>query len=151
MGFSMKIEFAGCIFDKLYHRANPRSGFRPIVCFAVELQRFLCNRATPPTIEKLRSESVAMHAYGISVYYVYTGSQLNGPGWSHSKSTQRSSEDRILSSITRAASSSMPKKLKRLMNVRQFDKSSCTLIARVRELPQQRSPYTAAVQSRQIE
>ena len=105
------------IFDKLYHRANHCSGFRLIACFAVELQRFVCNHATPPTIEKLRSKGIAMHAYGVSVYYAYTGSQLNGPGWSRSKWTQRSSEGRISSSITRAASS-MPKKLKRLVNVR---------------------------------
>ena len=33
--------------DKLYHRANPRSSFRPTVCFVVEIQRFVCDRATP--------------------------------------------------------------------------------------------------------
>ena len=107
-----------CMFDKLYHRANLCSGFRPIACFAVELQHFLCDRTTPPTIEKLRSKSVAMHAYGVSIYYTYTGSQLNGPGWSCSKWTQRSGEGRILLLITRAASSLMPKKLKRLVNIR---------------------------------
>ena len=50
--------------DKLYHRANPRSSLRPIVCMVVEIQRFVCDRATPPIIEKLRSKGVAMHAYG---------------------------------------------------------------------------------------
>ena len=55
--------------DKLYYRANPRSSFRPTVCFVVEIQRFVCNRATPPIIEKLRSKGVAMHAYGVSAYY----------------------------------------------------------------------------------
>jgi hypothetical protein len=55
--------------DKLYHRANPRSSFRPIVRFTVELQRFVCDRATPPIIEKLRPEGVAMHAYGVSIHY----------------------------------------------------------------------------------
>ena len=63
--------------DKLYHRANPRSSFRPTVHFVVVIQRFVCDRATPPIIEKLRSKGVAMHAYG--------GNQLNGPGWSRSK------------------------------------------------------------------
>ena len=52
--------------DKLYHRANPRSSLRPIVRFVVEIQRFVCDRATPPIIEKLRS---AMHAEGVSAYY----------------------------------------------------------------------------------
>ena len=33
--------------DKLYHRANPGSAFRLIVHFVVEIQRFVCNHATP--------------------------------------------------------------------------------------------------------
>ena len=103
---------ASCIFDKLYRTANSCSSLRPIARFAEELQRFVCDRTTPLLIEKLPSKGVAMHAYGISVYYAYTQSQLNGPGWSHSKCTQRSSESQISPSITRAASSSMPKKLK---------------------------------------
>ena len=56
--------------DKLYHRASLHSSFRLIVHFAVELQRFVCDRATPPIIKKLLSEGVAMHTYAISVYYV---------------------------------------------------------------------------------
>jgi hypothetical protein len=32
--------------DKLYHRDNPRSSFRPIARLTVELQRFVCDRAT---------------------------------------------------------------------------------------------------------
>ena len=52
--------------DKLYHRANPRSSFRPTVRFVVEIQRFVCDHATPPIIEKLWSKGVAMHAYGVS-------------------------------------------------------------------------------------
>ena len=71
-----------CMVDKPYHRANSRSSPRPIARFAKELQRFVCDRTTPPIIEKLRSKGIAMHAYGVSVYYAYTGSQLNGPGWS---------------------------------------------------------------------
>ena len=55
--------------DKLYHRANPRSCFRSTVRFVVEIQRFVCDHATPPIIEKLRSKGVAMHAYGVSAYY----------------------------------------------------------------------------------
>ena len=55
--------------DKLYHRANPRSSLRPIALFVVEIQRFVCDRATPPIIEKLRSKGVAMHVYGVSAYY----------------------------------------------------------------------------------
>ena len=67
-----------------YHRANLHSSLRPITHFAMELERFVCDCATPPTIEKLRFEGVAMYAYGVSVYYAYTGSQLNGPEWSRS-------------------------------------------------------------------
>ena len=52
---------------KLYHRA---SSLRPIVRFIVEIQHFVCNRATPLIIEKLRSKGVAMHVYGVSTYYV---------------------------------------------------------------------------------
>ena len=54
--------------DKLYHRANPYSSLRPIVCLVVEIQRLVCDRATLPIIEKLRSKGVAMHAYGVSAY-----------------------------------------------------------------------------------
>ena len=35
MGFFMKVEFY--VWDKLCHRANPRSSFRPTVCFVVEI------------------------------------------------------------------------------------------------------------------
>ena len=58
---------------------------RPTVHFAVEIQRFACDRATLPIIKKLQSKGVAMHAYGVSAYYTRSGNQLNGPGWSHSK------------------------------------------------------------------
>ena len=68
MGFFQKI--VRCMVDKLYHRANPRSSLRPITRFIVETQRFVCDRATPPIIKKLRSKGVAMHAYGVSAYYV---------------------------------------------------------------------------------
>ena len=54
---------------KLYHRANPGSSFRPIARFVVEMQHFVCDRATPPIIEKLQSKGVAMHAYSVSAYY----------------------------------------------------------------------------------
>ena len=55
--------------DKLYHRANPRSSLRLIARFVVEIHRFVCDCATPPINEKLRSKGVAMHAYGVSAYY----------------------------------------------------------------------------------
>ena len=57
------------MIDKLYHRANPVSSLRPIVRFVVEIQPFVCDRATPPIIEKVLSKGVAMHAYNISAYY----------------------------------------------------------------------------------
>ena len=59
--------------NKLYHRANLRSSLRPIVRFVVEIQRFVCDRATPPIIKKLRSKGVAMHAYSVSENYASTG------------------------------------------------------------------------------
>ena len=42
-----------CMVDKPYYRANLRSSFRPMAHFTVELE--LCDRATPPTFEKLLS------------------------------------------------------------------------------------------------
>ena len=86
------------------------------VCFALELERFVCDRVTPTMNEKLRSKGIAMHTYSVSVYYAWTGNQLNGLGQSRSKWTQRSNLSRT-SSITRAASSSIPKKLKSWVNV----------------------------------
>ena len=53
--------------DKLYHRANPHSRFRPTVDLVVEIQHFVCDRTTPPITEKLQSKGIAMHVYG--VYY----------------------------------------------------------------------------------
>ena len=55
--------------DKLKHRANPRLSLRPIARFVVEIEHFVCDRATPPIIEKLQLKGVAMHAYGVSAYY----------------------------------------------------------------------------------
>ena len=55
--------------DKLCHKANLRSSIGLIVRFVVEIQRFDYDLATPPIIEKLQSNGVAMHAYNISAYY----------------------------------------------------------------------------------
>ena len=44
--------------DKPYHRANSRSSFRLIARFTVELQSFVCDHATPPTIKKLQSKCI---------------------------------------------------------------------------------------------
>ena len=71
--------------DKLYHRANLHSNFRPIVRFLVEIQYFVCDHTTPPIIEKLWSKGVAMHAYGVPAYYACTRNQINRPRQSHSK------------------------------------------------------------------
>ena len=60
MGFFQKIEFDAWL---------TRSSLRPIARFVVEIQCFVCDRATPPIIEKLRSKGVAMHAEGVSAYY----------------------------------------------------------------------------------
>ena len=42
------------------------SSHKLIAHFVKELERFICDRATPPTIDK----GVAMYAYGVSVYCV---------------------------------------------------------------------------------
>ena len=42
---------------------------RPITRFALEVERFVCDRATHMINEKLRSKDIAMHAYSVSVYY----------------------------------------------------------------------------------
>ena len=80
------------VVGKLYHRDNSRSSFRIITRFAVEPERLVWDRATPPIFKKLRSKGVAMHMYGVSVYHVWTGNQLNGPGWSRLKWKYRLSE-----------------------------------------------------------
>ena len=46
------------MIDKLYHRANLRSSLRPNAHFVVEIQGFVCDRAKPPIIEKLRSKGI---------------------------------------------------------------------------------------------
>jgi hypothetical protein len=51
------------MINKLYIELS----FRPIARFTVELQCFVCDHATPPIIE---SKGIAMHAYGIYVYYM---------------------------------------------------------------------------------
>ena len=76
-----------CIIENLYHRAN----LRPIARFALELERFVHDRDTSIENEKLCFEGVAMYAYGVSVYYAWTGNQLNGPGRSCLKWTLMSS------------------------------------------------------------
>ena len=57
------------IFENLYHKANLPPSLRQIVCFALELERFVYDRAISIENEKLRSEGVAVYAYSISVYY----------------------------------------------------------------------------------
>ena len=56
------------MINKLYHRANPYSSFKPIARFVVEIQHFVCDRTTPPTIEKLWSKGAAVHMYDVSAY-----------------------------------------------------------------------------------
>ena len=68
MGFLLKIEFDVWLISSTIKLTRVPS-FRPIVRFVVEIKRFVCNRATLPIIEKLRSKGVAMHAYGVSAYY----------------------------------------------------------------------------------
>ena len=65
MGFFVKVEFYVRLMS-----SNLCSSFRPTVRFVVEIHRFDWNRATPPVVENLQSKAVAMHAYGVSAYYV---------------------------------------------------------------------------------
>ena len=64
MGFFLKIEFDAWLIS-----SNPCSSLRLIAHFFVEIQHFVCDRATPPIMEKLRSKGVAMHAYAVYAYY----------------------------------------------------------------------------------
>ena len=66
MGFFLKIEFDVCLIRSTIKLIHIQVA---IACFAVEIQRFVCDCPTPPIIEKLRSKGVAMHAYGVSAYY----------------------------------------------------------------------------------
>ena len=75
------------MFDKLYPRANPPASLRPIARFALDIARFVCNRATTIENEKLQSNGVALHAYSVSAYYACAGNQLIRLGRSHSKRT----------------------------------------------------------------
>ena len=61
MGFFQKIEFDAWLISS--------TSLRPIARFVVEIQRFVCDCTTPPIIEKLQSNGVAMHTYGVSAYY----------------------------------------------------------------------------------
>ena len=63
-GIFLKIEF-----DVWLISSTIELSFRLIACFVVEMQHFVCDRTIPPTIKKLRSKGVAMHAYGVSAYY----------------------------------------------------------------------------------
>ena len=67
MGFFVKTEFDVWLISSTIELPHVR--FRPIVHFVVEIKRFVCDRATPPIIEKLRSKGVAMYTYGVSAYY----------------------------------------------------------------------------------
>ena len=61
----MKIEFDVSLISSTLELTH----LRPIVRFALEIARFVCDRATRIENEKLRSEGVAMYAYSVSVYY----------------------------------------------------------------------------------
>ena len=67
MGFILKIEFDAWLISSTIELTHVQVLGRSR--FIVEIQRFVCDRATPPIIEKLRSKGIAMHAYGVSAYY----------------------------------------------------------------------------------
>ena len=67
MGFFVKVEFYVWLIRSTLELTHVQ--FSDRLSFIVEMQRFVCDRVTPPIIEKLRSKGVAMHAYGVSAYY----------------------------------------------------------------------------------
>ena len=67
MGFFLKIEFDAWLISSTIELTRVQVLGR--LRASLEIQRFVCDRATPPIIEKLRSKGVAMHAYGVSAYY----------------------------------------------------------------------------------
>ena len=74
MGFFQKIEFDAWLISSTIELS---SSLRPIVCLVVEIQCFVCDRATPPIIEKLWSKGVAIHAYGVSAYCTTRDPEIN--------------------------------------------------------------------------
>ena len=50
-----------CIFDKLYPRANLPPSLRPIARFALELEHFVYNHATPTVNKKLWPKGVTIY------------------------------------------------------------------------------------------
>ena len=67
MGFFVKVEFDVWLIRYTIELTHVQVSDR--LRFVVEI-RFVCDRATPQIIEKLRSKGVAVHAvYGVSAYY----------------------------------------------------------------------------------
>ena len=77
MWFFVKIEFDAYLTIELFAKSEADYALRLGVSA-------LCLRSCH-TYEKLRHKGVAMHAYSVSVYYAWTGNELNGHGWSRSK------------------------------------------------------------------
>ena len=67
MGLFVKVEFDASMISSTIELT--RVQVLDIMHFVVEIQRFVCDHAKPPIIEKLRSKGVAMHVYGVSAYY----------------------------------------------------------------------------------
>ena len=66
MGFFVKAEFYVWLISSTIELTRVQVSDR---LRFVKIQRFVCDCATPPIIEKLQSKGVAMHAYGVSAYY----------------------------------------------------------------------------------
>ena len=86
----MKIEFDASLISSTIE-LNPPASFRLIARSALEIARFVCDRATTIENEKLRSKGVAMYALSVTVYYASTGNQLIQLGRDRPKGAQRSS------------------------------------------------------------
>ena len=88
MGFSMKTELDVYLISSTIELTRVQVSDRSRASLR-SYSAFFAIAPHPQQSRKLRSKSVAMHVYGVSVYYAYTGSQLNGPGWNRSKDRAR--------------------------------------------------------------
>ena len=65
--FFVKVKFDIYFISFSMHRANYLPSLRQIAYFTLEFVHFVHDRTTPNTYRK--SEVVAMHANGVSIYY----------------------------------------------------------------------------------
>ena len=79
----MKVEFDASMISSTIELTRIPALDRPIMHFVVEIQRFICDHATPSNYDP--KALLCMHAYGISAYHAIPRNQLNAPGRSRSR------------------------------------------------------------------